>query len=407
MRAYERLLNYVVISTASDEDSTLVPTTREQFDLAEVLVQELKMLGLEDARVDEKCYVYATLPASKGYEHVPGLGWIAHMDTVSDYAQGKVNPQIHENYDGKRLELSDSGRALDPSMFPHLPKLKGRTLITSDGTTILGGDDKAGIAEIMTMLECIREQNLPHGKLCIGFTPDEEVGAGADHFDVEAFGAAYAYTVDGGEEGEIEYENFNAASAKFEICGVNVHPGSAKGVMVNAASTACEIQAALPPRETPEHTEGYEGFFHLTKMSGDVAKASLSYIIRDHDKEKFQERKQQMRRIADQMNEKYGAGTVRLTLEDQYYNMEEKIKPCMHLIEYAKAAAEKAGVIPRIQPIRGGTDGARLSFMGLPCPNLGTGGFACHGPYEHVTAEGMEQVVEMLLDITRQFAFMC
>lgn len=404
MRAYERLLKYVVIPTASDEDSESVPTTKEQFRLAELLVEELKQLGLSDARVDDMCYVYASLAATEGYEQAPAIGWIAHMDTVSDFTEHPVNPQVHENYDGGNLPLGSSGRTLEVKTFPHLSGLKGRTLLTSDGTTILGSDDKSGIAEIMTMLEQIRDEKLPHGKLCIGFTPDEEVGAGADHFQVEDFGACYAYTVDGGAEGEIEFENFNAASAKIDILGVNVHPGDAKDIMVNAAAIACEIQALLPEQETPEHTEGYEGFFHLIKMKGEVAAAHLSYIIRDHNMDRFSEKKQLLTRITEQMNEKYGEGTVTLTLKDQYYNMEEKIRPCFHLIENAKEAAKKVGIQPRVQAIRGGTDGARLSFMGLPCPNLGTGGYAFHGPYEHVTAEGMDHVVKMMLEIVKIYA---
>ena len=284
MKAYERLLKYVVIPTASDDDSETVPTTKVQFNLARVLVDELQKLGLKDARVDDKCYVYATLPATGGCEKAPAIGLISHMDTVSDFADHKVNPQIHENYDGRDLDLGDSGRKLEVKLFPHLADLKGRTLITSDGTTILGSDDKSGVAEIMTMLERIRKENIAHGKLCIGFTPDEEVGAGADHFDVKSFGADYAYTVDGGAEGGIEYENFNAASAKLDITGVNVHPGDAKDIMVNAVSVACEVQSMLPKEETPEMTEGYEGFFHLLKLSGDVANAHMEYIIRDETK---------------------------------------------------------------------------------------------------------------------------
>lgn len=404
MRAYERLLRYVVVPTASDEDSDTVPTTKEQFQLAEILVEELKQLGLTDARVDEKCYVYASLPATEGCENAPAIGWVAHMDTVSDFADHEVKPEVHENYDGGTLPLGSSGRILDAKTFPHLPQLKGRTLITTDGTTILGSDDKSGLAEIMTMLEEIQTQKIPHGRLCIGFTPDEEVGAGADHFQVENFGAEYAYTVDGGAEGEIEYENFNAASAKIDVQGVNVHPGSAKDVMVNAAGVACEIQSLLPEAETPEHTDGYEGFFHLMKMTGDVAGAHLDYIVRDHDMDKFEEKKQLLTSITEQMNKKYGEGTVTLTLKDQYYNMEEKIRPCFHLIENAKKAAETVGIEPRIQPIRGGTDGSRLSFMGLPCPNLGTGGYAFHGPFEHVTAEGMDLVVKMLLEIVKIYS---
>lgn len=404
MRAYERLLRYVVVPTASDEDSDTVPTTKEQFQLAEILLEELKQLGLTDARVDEKCYVYASLPATEGCEKAPAIGWVAHMDTVSDFADHAVKPEVHENYDGGNLPLGSSGRILDAKTFPHLPQLKGRTLITTDGTTILGSDDKSGLAEIMTMLEEIQKQKIPHGKLCIGFTPDEEVGAGADHFQVENFGAEYAYTVDGGAEGEIEYENFNAASAKIDVQGVNVHPGSAKDVMVNAAGVACEIQSLLPEPETPEHTDGYEGFFHLMKMTGDVAGAHLDYIVRDHDMDKFVEKKQLLTSITEQMNKKYGEGTVTLTLKDQYYNMEEKIRPCFHLIENAKKAAETVGIEPRIQPIRGGTDGSRLSYMGLPCPNLGTGGYAFHGPFEHVTVEGMDLAVKMLLEIVKIYS---
>lgn len=404
MRAYERLLKYVVVPTASNEDSNTVPTTKEQFQLAKMLVEELKQLGLKDAKVDEKCYVYATLPATEGCENAPAIGWIAHMDTVSDFADHVVKPEIHENYNGENLPLGNSGRILDVKTFPHLTELKGKTLITTDGTTILGSDDKSGIAEIMTMLETIQERKLPHGKLCIGFTPDEEVGAGADHFQVEQFGAVYAYTVDGGAEGEIEYENFNAASAKIDVQGVNVHPGSAKDVMVNAVTVACEIQSLLPEEETPEHTEGYGGFFHLMKMTGDVANAHMNYIVRDHDMEKFLQKKQLLTRITDQMNDKYGIGTVTLTLKDQYYNMEEKIKPCFHLIENAKLAANAVGIQPRVQPIRGGTDGSRLSYMGLPCPNLGTGGYAFHGPFEHVTTEGMDLVEEMLLEIVKIYS---
>lgn len=404
MRAWERLVRYVAVPTASDEESTSVPTTKGQFILADLLVEELRGLGLSDARVDDKCYVYASLPATEGLEGKPALGLIAHMDTVSDFADHVVKPLIHENYNGESLPLGDSKRVLDVQAFPHLSTLRGRTLITSDGTTILGADDKAGIAEILTVLEDVLESRIPHGRICVGFTPDEEVGAGADHFDVEAFGADFAYTVDGGAEGEIEYENFNAAGAKFTVRGVNVHPGSAKDIMVNAASVACEIQSLLPEAETPEHTDGYEGFYHLTKMSGEVAEAHLSYIVRDHDLEKFRLRKSHLKDIAARMNQKYGQGTVTLEVKDQYYNMEEKIKPCFHLIENAKRAARAVGVEPKVQPIRGGTDGARLSYMGLPCPNLGTGSYAFHGPFEHTTAEGMDLAVKMLLELIKCYA---
>lgn len=399
MKAYERLLKYVTIHTPSDEDSETVPSSACQFQLANLLVEEMKQMGIADAHVDEKCYVYGTIPATQGMEQETKLGFIAHMDTVSDFAEHPVKPILHLNYDGRNLKLGDSGRILDTAIFPHLPALKGRTLITSDGTTVLGADDKAGIAEIMTMAEELLTGKVPHGQISIGFTPDEEIGRGADHFDVAHFGAEYAYTVDGGAEGEIEYENFNASSAKFTITGFNVHPGSAKDTMINAAVVACEIQSRLPEQETPRHTEGYEGFYHLLKMSGTCEKAELNYIIRDHDAELFKKREEMMKEIASVLNEKYGEGTVTLEIREQYRNMSEKIKPCFWLIEEAKKAAEHVGAEPKVLPIRGGTDGARLSFEGLPCPNLGTGGYAFHGPYEHITAEGMDKVVEMLLKL--------
>ncbi len=404
MRAYERLLKYVTVSTPSDENSTTVPTSACQFDLAKNLVEEMKAIGISDAHVDEKCYVYGTIPATPGYEAKTKMGFIAHMDTVSDFADHAVKPLIHENYDGCELVLGESGRKLEPALFPHLKELKGRTLITSDGTTILGADDKAGVAEIMTMAEELLKGEIPHGKICIGFTPDEEVGSGADHFDVEGFGADFAYTVDGGREGEIEYENFNASSAKIQVNGFNIHPGSAKDTMINAAVVAMEFNEMLPKNQTPRDTEGYEGFYHLCHMSGSVEKASMEYIIRDHDEENFLEREEIMRKIAAKLNEKYGEGTVELVIEESYRNMAEMIKPQFHLIENAKKASLQAGVEPKVLPIRGGTDGARLSFMGLPCPNIGTGGFACHGPYEHITVEGMDIIVDTLLEIVKIYA---
>lgn len=404
MRAYERLLKYVTVSTPSDENSTTVPTSACQFNLAKDLVEEMKAIGISDAHVDEKCYVYGTIPATSGYEAKTKMGFIAHMDTVSDFADHAVKPLIHEKYDGCELVLGESGRKLEPALFPHLKDLKGRTLITSDGTTILGADDKAGVAEIMTMAEELLKGELPHGKICIGFTPDEEVGSGADHFDVEGFGADFAYTVDGGREGEIEYENFNASSAKIQVNGFNIHPGSAKDTMINAAVVAMEFNEMLPKNQTPRDTEGYEGFYHLCHMSGSVEKASMEYIIRDHDEESFLEREEIMRRIAAELNEKYGDGTVELVIEESYRNMAEMIKPQFHLIENAKKASLQAGVEPKVLPIRGGTDGARLSFMGLPCPNIGTGGFACHGPYEHITVEGMDIIVNTLLEIVKIYA---
>ena len=404
MRAYERLLNYVKVDTPSDPHSETTPSSACQFDLARLLVEELKALGVGNAHVDDKCYVYASIPATAGYEKCKRLGFIAHMDTAPDFNGKGVNPKVTPDYDGNDLVLGTSGYVLRAKDFPELSNMKGRTLITTDGTSLLGADDKAGIAEIMTMAERILTENIPHGKICIGFTPDEEIGAGADHFDVEKFGADIAYTLDGGMEGEIEYENFNAAGADFVIHGNNVHPGSAKNIMVNAQLLAMEINGMLPADETPATTEGYEGFFHLTDMEGSVEKAKLEYIIRDHDREKFEARKALVEKIAADMNEKYGAGTVELTVKDQYYNMKEMIEPHMELIEYAKEAAKAVGMNPKVVAIRGGTDGARLSFMGLPCPNLGTGGFGFHGPDEHITAEGMDLCVEMALKIVEKYS---
>lgn len=404
MRAYERLIKYVKVPTPSDERSETHPTSQCQFDLAHRLAAELKELGAADVRVDENCYVYGKLPASAGYETRTSLGFIAHMDTVSDFADHEVNPLVHPEYNGEDLPLGTSGRTLELSVFPHLKTLKGRTLITSDGTTILGADDKAGVAEIMTLVEELEKRGIPHGPVSIGFTPDEEVGQGADLFDVPGFGAEFAYTVDGGPEGEIEYENFNAAGARIRITGFNVHPGSSKDTMINAAAVACEIQSMLPEKDTPRNTEGYEGFFHLTGMKGDVAQAEMEYIIRDHDAEKFAAREALLQEIVKKMNEKYGSGTVELELKEQYRNMAEKIRPCFHLIENAREAARRAGIEPEVIPVRGGTDGARLSYMGLPCPNLGTGGYACHGPYEHITAEGMDLTVELLLELVKLYS---
>ena len=399
MRAYERLLNYVVVHTTSDEESVTVPTTVRQFDLARMLVDELHGIGVTDAEVDGMCYVYATLPAAKGYENAPKIGFIAHMDTAPDFSGENVKPRIIEHYDGGDVVLGESGRTLENAQFPHLASLKGRTLIVTDGTTLLGADDKAGVAEIVTMLERVINENIPHGKISVCFTPDEEVGSGADHFDVKRFGADFGYTCDGGAESELEYENFNAAEANFKINGFNVHPGEAKDKMVNALLVACEINGMLPKGQTPRDTEGYQGFWHLTKLEGTTETARLQYIIRDHDFTNFARRKEMLEKIAAVVNDTYGEGTVSLSIRDQYRNMKEKIEPYMHLIDNAKKAMELAGVTPKVQPIRGGTDGARLSFMGLPCPNLGTGGYAFHGPYEHITVEGMDAAVEVLKNL--------
>ena len=404
MKAYERLLNYVKVFTTSDETSESVPSTARQFDLANRLVEEMKAIGISDAHVDDKCYVYGSIPATPGCEGRPAIGFIAHMDTAPDFCGEGVSPRIIEDYDGGEVVLGESGRVLRPEDFPHLPRLKGRTLIVTDGTTLLGADDKAGIAEIMTAAERLIKGDRPHGKVLVSFTPDEEIGRGADCFDVPGFGADFAYTVDGGQENVIEYENFNAAAARIEIKGFNVHPGSAKNIMVNALHVACEIEAGLPMGQTPRDTEGYEGFFHLCSITGSTEHATVDYIIRDHSAEIMQARKATLRHIEKLMNEKYGEGTVTVTIKDQYQNMAEMIKPCMHLIDNACAAVREAGMEPEIEAIRGGTDGARLSFMGLPCPNLGTGGYAYHGPYEHITVEGMELAVDIILGIIKKYA---
>ena len=397
-------MKYVTIYTTSDEESTSHPTTARQFDLAHLLVEQLKELGVADAAVDEKCYVYGTLPATPGYEEKPALGFVSHMDTAPAAPGENVKPQVFENYDGGDVLFAGTGEYMTVEKFPELANWKGQTLITADGTTLLGADDKAGIAEIMTAVERIQKENIPHGKLCIGFTPDEEVGQGADFFDVDRFGAKFAYTVDGGDVGELEYQNFNAADAVVTVHGFSVHPGSAKDLMKNAQTIAMEFAAALPAEEVPEHTEGFEGFFHLYQMSGDVTTAKLHYIIRDHDGEKFAARKALMEEITARLNAEHGAGTVVLELKDSYYNMEEKVKPHFHLIENAEKAIREAGLEARIVPIRGGTDGARLSFMGLPCPNLGTGGFNFHGPCEYITAEKMDQSVQIILNIISIYA---
>ena len=404
MKAYERLLKYARIWTTSDEESTTSPTTSRQFDLAKQLVEEMKEIGIEDAYMDEFGYVYGHIPATPGYEDCTAIGFIAHMDTAPDYSGENVNPQIIENYDGNDVSLGTSGKVLSVAEFPSLKTLAGRTLITTDGTTLLGADDKAGIAEIMTVAEELIKENIPHGKVSISFTTDEEVGSGAKHMNLEVFGAPFAYTVDGGPEGEIQFENFNAASADFYVHGVNVHPGEAKGIMKNSQKIAMEIQGMLPVDEAPEYTEGYEGFFHLMEMTGTVEETKMSYLIRDFDSESYENRKELLQNITETVNKKYGEGTVELKLNDSYRNMREKIEPCMELIDYAKKACEMADVKADIAPIRGGTDGARLSFVGLPCPNLGTGGYGFHGAFEHISAEGMDKAAAIIKNIILQFA---
>ena len=397
----ERFLRYVKVYTPSDDKSEASPSTQFQFDLAHMLEGEMNQIGIRDVYVDENCYVYGSIPASEGCEDIPAIGFIAHMDTVSDCCAKPVTPLVHADYNGEDIPLPEGEIVIRVKDFPDLKEMKGRTLITSDGSTILGADDKAGVAEIMTMADEVIKQGIPHGKICIAFTPDEEIGSGAALLDLQRLGADFAYTVDGDREGSLEYETFNAASAKITVKGVNVHPGSAKGIMINAASVACELQGMLPSMEQPAFTEGYEGFFHLTQISGEVEKARMSYIIRDHDRALFEEKKQLLRSICDTLNKKYGEGTVTADISDTYYNMAEILKDHMELIERAKKAIEQTGLKPHIKPVRGGTDGSQLSFRGLPCPNLGTGGAGFHGPYEHTSLEGMELVVKELLQIIR------
>ena len=387
MRAYERFLTYAKIHTQSSEDTGVTPSTPIQWDLARVLEQELRDLGVQDVKLDEQwCIVTGHIPATPGLEQVPALGFLAHMDTAPAFSGENVNPILHENYDGGDVALPREGRVIRSAEFPFLADLKGKTLITADGSTLLGADDKAGIAEIMTLCERLLAGEVPHGPICVAFTPDEEIGEGPNHFDVAGFGAQYAYTVDGGAAGSIEYENFNAASAKVDITGVSVHPGYAKDVMVNAILLAQELNALLPAQETPAHTEGYEGFFHLDRLEGTTAK--------------FEQRKETMRQAVAAVQAKYPAAQVVLDLKDSYYNMQEKLTDCMFLIENARKAAQAAGVKPEVEPIRGGTDGARLSFMGLPCPNLGTGGYNFHGPLECVAVEDMDAVADILVHLT-------
>ena len=402
MKAYERFLKYVTVWTSSDEESTTVPTTKRQLDLGRLLVEEMKKMGLSDVEIDEYGYVYGYLPATEEKENIPALGLIAHMDTAPDYNGRDVKPQIISDYNGEDVVLGNSGKVLSVKDFPRLKSFRGRTLITTDGTSLLGADDKAGIAEILTVAEELINDKIPHGKICIAFTPDEEVGGGADYLKISDFGAVYGYTLDGSYEGEIQFENFNAAGAEVIVHGVNVHPGSAKDIMKNAQTIAMEFHRLLPENECPEKTEGYEGFYHLTDFTGTVEQAVMKYIIRDFDSVLFEEKQEKMRLAVEQINEKYGKGTAELKLEESYRNMREKIEPCMQLIDYAKAACLETGVKPDVAPIRGGTDGARLSFRGLPCPNLGTGGDGFHGPYEHITVEGMDLAVEIVKNIIKK-----
>lgn len=402
MKASERLLKYAVIYTGSDEEhAEQTPSTPEQMTLAQVLAKDMRDIGLTDVSVDAHAYVYGFLPATAGREQCPPIGFIAHIDIVNEFGTSEIHPQIVKEYDGGEIALGTSGRTLDTVQFPDLKQAIGKTVITTDGTTVLGADDKAGVAEILTMCERLVQDNLPHGKICVCFTPDEEIGHGAALLDLEKFGASYAYTVDGGAPNEVEWETFYAAAADWSIAGVSVHPGDAKDKMVNAALVAMEINGMLPPDEIPAKTQGREGFFHLCDMSGDVSAAKLSYIIRDHDAEKFSQRKQTMREIERKINETYGAGTAALTLREQYRNMAEILQHHPDVVEQAKRAIRAVGLTPVSNPVRGGTDGAQLSFRGLPCPNLGTGAYALHGPYEHAIAEQMDVMTEILLHIAQ------
>ena len=401
MRVEERLLKYVSYWTTSDEECRQIPSSERQFELGKVLEQELRDLGLEKVTLTDHCYVYGLLPATKGYADKPAVGFISHMDTAPDFSGKDVKPQIIPDYDGNDVLLKGSGAYLKVSDFPTLKTLKGRTLITTDGTTLLGADDKAGVSEIMTAVEQIITEKIPHGDIWIGFTPDEEVGSGADLFDLDYFKARFAYTVDGDYEGEVAYENFNAASASFEINGVNVHPGEAKDIMINAALVGCEIASLLPENETPAHTEGREGFYHLTDFSGDIAHAKVNYIVRDHDKATFEKRLDTLSGIEQKMNGKYHADTVKLNIQHSYSNMLEVIEKNEYVVAIAKKAIKNVGLEPVSRPVRGGTDGARLSFMGLPCPNLGTGGYGFHGPFEHISVEGMDTAVSVIKEIVK------
>lgn len=401
----ERLTTYVKIDTQSNENSQTTPSTKGQWDLLHLLENELEKLGLENITLDDNGYLMATLPANTDVD-VPTIGFLAHVDTATDFTGKNVKPQIVENYDGQAIMLNeDLGIALSPDDFPELINYKGHTLITTDGTTLLGADNKAGIAEIMTALEyLINNPEIKHGTIRVAFTPDEEIGRGPHKFDVEKFNADFAYTIDGGPLGELQYESFNAASAKIIFKGENVHPGTAKDKMVNAGKMAAEFIQHVPEQEAPEYTEGYEGFFHLISVNGDVEKAEVYYIIRDFDKDKFSARKDLIKQIVEKMKEKYGNDRVILDLRDQYYNMREKIEPVKEIVETAKQAMLNLNIEPIIEPIRGGTDGSQLSYMGLPTPNIFTGGENFHGKYEYISVNNMEKAVKVIIEICRLFA---
>ena len=404
MELKERFLKYVAINTRSDENSETFPSTAVQWDLLNTLVEEMKLLGLEDVTIDKYGYAMGTIPATPGKEGAPVIGFLAHVDTAPDMSGENVHPRIIESYDGEDIVLNNT-LTMRVADFPELKRFVGHTLIHTDGTTLLGADDKAGVAEIMTAAEYLMAHpEIEHGKIRIGFTPDEEIGRGVDFFDVKAFGADFAYTMDGGYEGELEYENFNAASAKIAIQGRNVHPGYAKNKMINAIEVACELNSLIPAVERPQFTEGYEGFYHCVGFNGTVENATISYIIRDHDAELFEKKKVWMHDIVGMLNNKYGNGVLTLTLKDQYYNMRKMVEPHPQVIDNALAAMREADVEPVVRPIRGGTDGARLSFMGLPCPNIFAGGMNFHGKFEYCSLNSMEKAVKVIVNIAKKWA---
>ncbi|WP_167611702.1 peptidase T [Maribellus sediminis] len=399
-KVVERFISYAKQYTTSDPESTSYPSTDRQLVFMKKLVEELKGIGLEDVEMDKYGYVTATIPAN-GVENSPVVGFIAHVDTSPDFSGENVNPQIIEDYDGSPVKLKN-GVVIDPKEFPEILNYKGQDIITADGTTLLGADDKAGVAEIVTAADILRNtKSFKHGKIRVAFTPDEEIGKGTDFFDVKRFGADFAYTLDGGEIGELEYENFNAAGAKIKISGRSVHPGSAKNKMINALNVANQLISMLPATQRPEHTEKFEGFFHLLSLSGNVEKAEMQYLIRDHSAEKFKQKKKLLKKVVKLINAEYGKEIVDLKMEDQYYNMLEKIKPVMHVIDIAEEAMKLSDVEPKIKAIRGGTDGARLSYDGLPCPNIFAGGHNFHGPYEFVPIPSMLKSVEVILNIAQ------
>ena len=397
----ERLIRYAKINTQSDENSSTCPSTEQQWELAHLLVEELKQIGMEDVTIDENAYVMATLPSNIS-SSVPTVGFLAHIDTATDFTGEGVNPQIIENYDGGDIVLNEPEKIiLSPTEFPELLSYKGDTLITTDGTTLLGADNKAGIAEIMTAMEyIIQHPEIKHGTIRVAFTPDEEIGRGPHRFDVEKFAADFAYTIDGGPLGELQYESFNAAAAKLTFNGNNVHPGTAKGKMVHASKIAMEFHEQLPAKEAPEFTEGYEGFYHLISFEGDVEQAKVYYIIRDHDRQLFNQKKKNIEAIVEQFQQKYGEAAIQLEMTDHYYNMAEKIEPVKYIVDIAADAMNQIGVTPIIQPIRGGTDGSQLSFMGLPTPNIFTGGENFHGKYEYISVPSMIKATETIIKIT-------